>query len=416
MSVDQLINNFGGLTEEYAFYNGEVILHYEPRAHQYLLAKDGDLIPQEGVTSICHIIDKSHALVPWACKMMAAKLLAEGTIRLPDGQVIARQMSAQEFESLVLSSKDAHKEHLEDAGEVGHIAHAWIERYIKAILAYGEDSVQVQETLTRFPDDERATNCCLASLEWMRAHNVRWISTERKIYSRLYGYAGTMDGLCKVDSCTNHHCCKSAFKDRLTISDWKTSNYLYIEYLLQTSAYMQAYNEEERFIASCQQRRHYQVTDRWVIRLGKEEGEVQTWHAPAEDFVLDFNSFHTALTLKRNTEAITKRVKDREAATRNTIKAERRAIKETAELAEKKRKAEERARIKAEKEVALRIQCAKAENFKGTRYPKCNGGSDPCETCLAKYIAVQKAKYEPHTITRTDRLLAVTELDKLANL
>ena len=114
---------------------------------------------------------------------------------LPDGNRILRSMTWQEFENLVLASKTAHKDALEDAGDVGHIAHAWIERYIKAVLYYGAASMQVQELLARFPADDRATNCCLAALDWMRNHNVRWLGTERKVYSRKYGYAGTMDGL-----------------------------------------------------------------------------------------------------------------------------------------------------------------------------------------------------------------------------
>ena len=44
--------------------------------------------------------------------------------------------------------------------------------------------------------DDRAKSCVKAALTWMRSHNVKWLKTEEKIYSKEYDYAGTfMDGL-----------------------------------------------------------------------------------------------------------------------------------------------------------------------------------------------------------------------------
>ena len=75
--IDQFIDRFSGLSEEYKFYNGSVTLQYEPKSHTYFLTlPNGELEAQQGVTSVCHIIDKSKQLIPWGCKMMAAKLLA----------------------------------------------------------------------------------------------------------------------------------------------------------------------------------------------------------------------------------------------------------------------------------------------------------------------------------------------------
>src|SRR5208337_4646482 len=204
--VDQFIKKFSGLTEEYTFYDGSVVLRYDPKDHVYLLIKpDGTLERQEGVTNICHILDKSVVLIPWACKMMAQKLIA--SIQFTDGSA---ELNYDSFTKLVNLSKSAHKDKLEDAGEVGHSAHAWIEKYIKWVL-------NETHTLDLMPFDDRAQNACLAALNWMESHNVRWIGTERKVYSRKYKYAGTMDGLCLVDACENPNCCKYHFKNRLTI-------------------------------------------------------------------------------------------------------------------------------------------------------------------------------------------------------
>lgn len=365
MSVEQFIARYCGLTESYWFYNNTIELVYNPKAHLYHRVEGSNLIPLDGVTTVCHIIDKSEVLVPWACKMMALKLLVEAPIiTRTDGSRWLRVTSYEDFEALVLSAKTAHKDKLEDAGAVGHEAHAWIEEYIKVCIANGG----VREAPGKaFPVEERAANCCRAALGWMERHNVRWLCTERKIYSAAYEYAGTMDGLCELDSCNDPNCCPEPFKDRLAVADWKTSNYLYIEYLLQTAAYMQAYNEEQFYVHGLPGAE--MAEDRWVIRLGKDDGEFQAWHAPADTFQQDFDAFHLALQLKRSYAAVKERVKDQEEQLRKLEKAKQQAAKE----------------------AALKIKCPKADKFKGMRKPRCNGG-EPCETCLKKYEERQAQK------------------------
>lgn len=354
--VESFIQKFGGVTESYSFYNGEVELRYDPKDHVYLLVNPNGLEVQDGVTHICHIIDKSLVLIPWACKMMAQKMTAELEFwKVADSQTITIPQTT--LTDIIIRAKTAHKEKLEEAGAIGHIAHNWIEEYIKSILA--KDLKKVEEVLANMPADERARNACVAALDWMNSHNVRWISTERKVYSRRYKYAGTMDGLCMTDSCSDHNCCKKKFKNHLTICDWKTSNYLYIEFLLQTAAYKHAFEEETK----------EHVKDRWVVRLGKDDGVFEAWHLGPEDFAADWKAFKDALTLKRAMAVIDDRTQQ--------MKDERRQAKKA-----------EKAAAKA---VAATIKCAKADKYQGKRKPTCNGGNG-CKFCVNKYQEVQNEK------------------------
>lgn len=362
MSLDQFIDKFGGWTEEYKFYNGEVTLRYDPKAHVYLLVQGDDLVPQDGVTTICHIIDKSEALIPWGCKMMAAKLLANVLVStLPATQErVIPQMTYADFEKLVLEAKNAHKEKLEEAATVGSAAHAWIEKVINVILIGDLDGLAALKN--NLPADERAANCCRAAMKWMFKHNVVWCCTERKIYSRKWGYAGTMDGKAYVDSCDDPVCCPVFFRHRLSVIDWKSSNYLYQEYLYQTAAYQAADNEEFK----------EGIEDRWIIRLGKDDGEFEPWHAEGiENFDQDFDAFLTCLSLTRMVRSIKERLKEKS----DVIKAEMKA------------------RAKKEREEALKIKCKYADKYKGTRTPKCNDGN-PCQACIAKYAQVQQEREE----------------------
>lgn len=389
MDLDQFITKFGGMSEEYSFYGGEVKLRYYDNEHAYyFITPEGKEEKQDGVTQTCHIIDKSDALVPWSAKMMAQKLMLTIPGTKTAGAVI---MTEVELEDWVTKGKSAHKEKLEEAGKTGHIAHNWIEQYIKLIIA-GEIHLAAAMRVI-LPFDERAAHACGAAFTWMDRHNVRWLGTERKIYHRQYKYAGTMDGLCLCDSCDDQKCCPVPFKDRMTIADWKTSNYLYLEYLLQTAAYQAAYNDEVAYdnlqLVVCDPSFDKpKAVDRWVIRLGKDDGEFEAWHLQEHNFEEDFGGFLATLDLTRRVRALKQRLQDRKDDLRAAIKAEKLAQKEAKALVEAAEKASAKAE-KAQKRVeALAKECKSARNYKAKRYPACTTrDGKPCETCQTRWDA-----------------------------
>lgn len=343
----------------YKFYNGEEELRFDKDSWTYSrVMPDGSLVPQDGVTHVCHIIDKSHALMPWAVKKALAKcksiLLKRGYV-IPKGvdpeQGVTPSLFEGVLDEIIEKSKNADKEELDAAAEVGSIAHNWIEEYIHALLEDADD--RRLELLAKLPTDERAANACIAACEWMVRHNVRWIATERKIFSRTHNYAGTMDGMARVDSCDDPGCCAHEFKDRLTLVDWKTSNYLYIEYLFQTAAYQHAHQEETGEM----------VEDRWVIRLGKDDAEFDPWHVPGQElFQQDFAGYLACLTLHRIAEGIRERVAKVQAA----------------------RVAYRRLVAKAERDAANKLACPASKTYKGVRKKKgCNGLDEMCKACEA---------------------------------
>lgn len=339
----------------YSFYNGtETLLFDQSKWSYYRVLPDGSRERQDGVTNVCHIIDKSPALMPWAVKKALEKLkrlLILGEYVITDSNNDEPKLLFETLlDDIIALAKKADKEELEAAGETGHAAHEWIENYIKAIIEEKED--RRLELLSKFPSDLRAANAVTAALEWMHKHNVRWISTERKCFSRKHNYAGTADGLAIVDSCENKECCPETFKDRFTLVDWKTSNFLYIEYLLQTSAYQQAIQEESGQI----------IEDRWIIRLGKEDAEFDPWHVSGETlFNEDFQGFLNALNLYRSVHKIEDRIDE--------LKSQK----------------HDRAKEKLLAERA--IKCLESDKYVGKRKKKgCNGTETMCQTCEEKYL------------------------------
>ena len=372
-NTDAFIDKWGGYTESYWFYDHTVELRYDIKNHVYLLVTPDGLEVQDGTTKICHIVDRSYVLIPWATKMMAQKLQILTSPFVENGWLFQQKTS---FDAAVELSKTAHKDKLEEAGNIGHIAHGWIENYIKSCIA--NDKLLTEQILESMPDEPRAKNACVAAIDWMIKHNIRWVFTERKIYSRKYKYAGTMDGLCLADSCQDPNCCKKDFKNHIAIIDWKTSNYLYVEYLLQTAAYKQAYEEETK----------QRVKDRWVIRLGKEDAEFESWHLEPEDYPADWKAFKDALELSRSMAAVEARIK---------------SVKDVLRNVRKKEKADARL-------VSLKIKCRAADKYKGMRKPTCNNG-EGCEFCLKVYQEAQANK-----LKKLNDLLASKAKKKAAKL
>lgn len=282
--------------DTFLFYNGEVVLRFDHDKHLYLRAReDGVWEIQDGVTTVCNIIDHSVYLMPWAVKMMYLKLLRTVPRCSTDkGGSVVGPVNWEDFDKLLVEAKKAHKEHFEDAGDVGDAAHKWIEASIRNAMAFTNGVVEKMNEYA--PTDERAVNCGVAAHDWMTRHNVRWIRTERKVYSRAYRYAGTMDGLALVDSCDDPSCCGRMYHDELALIDWKSSNHLRAEYLYQTAAYQQA--EQEEFGSD--------IKARWILRLGKEDGKFEAWYET--NFDQDFDAFLACLFLYRAHKGIEKRM------------------------------------------------------------------------------------------------------------
>ena len=273
------------LGSELKFYDGEVTLRFSERDHAYYLCAGGDLELIDGVTQTCGILDKSMFLIPWAVKKSAEKLLRTMPYETDEltTEKYAKSISWTDFEKLVTDAKRAHKEILTDASDVGAETHSWIERSIKYAI---EHNGGVVETLhEERPSDKRAISCGTAALEWMLSHKVRWLKTESMVYSRKYKYAGTLDGLASVDGI-------------LSIVDWKSSNALRQEYVMQTAAYLEATEEEHNL----------NIPDRWILRLGKEDGKFEPWHLGSETTDDDFEAFRLCLTIKRLSAKIAARI------------------------------------------------------------------------------------------------------------
>lgn len=292
--------------EQLTFYNGEVTLFYDDRLHVYYTVEDGVRVVAAGVTDVVHMIDKSAALMQWAANQTSERIrsllkLDQG-ITLPD---ILKDHTAESLDMLIHEARLFHRSVAKDAASVGRAAHDWLEGYLKTRIAGHHYAAAL-------PADERAANCVMDAIRWMEKHKFHPIQSERRVYSRTYGYAGTLDWIALITGCGDPKCCPFVGEVR-AIGDFKSSNGLYDSYRAQLAAYQYAWEEEfpDELIAV-----------RVLLKLGKTDGKFDSQTLTHEGFESDFDGFLGTLQMyfwtwlleadRRNSRAYDKAVKKME--------------------------------------------------------------------------------------------------------
>ncbi len=197
-------------------YNGEVIVRFHEKSHMYYVSKDGGekFVRKGGVTGIISVLDKSKPLGIWQQGMTLDFLLDT----LAQGTIIDTEKAV---ESVI-----QHELFLKESQDIGHEIHAWCEFYIRHQLK--QKGYEKMPQIPDFPEAIRGVNSFMA---WIDEHNVKFLSTERVIYSMKHDYIGQMDFEAVIDG---KHC----------MGDFKSSNGLYPTVRLQTAAYAMADMEE----------------------------------------------------------------------------------------------------------------------------------------------------------------------------
>jgi hypothetical protein len=232
-------------------YEGKILVEFSAGSHRYKInGKTGT----PSVTAITGILNKP-ALVYWSANLARDFLLAK----------MARGEAITDNDIIEASRQHTIKKTAEATS--GSLVHDWIERYIKG---------QKPE----IPDDERVVNGVNAFMEWVEQNKIKFVDSEKIVYSKKHGYVGIMDFTCTM----------GAEKHKiLHAGDIKTSSGIYPEMAMQVSAYQMADEEESGRVYG----------DKVIVRCDKDGAGFEAKWFPAEQHKDDCNGFLGLLQAKK---------------------------------------------------------------------------------------------------------------------
>lgn len=208
--------------KSHELYNGQVNLQFDAGKHVYY--KDSQKVPN--VTTILSVINKP-ALINWASNMAVDTI--QGAIKAGE------TYDEVQLSALFASARKSHLAKKKEAGDVGSMVHQWIEQYVKG----QEPDMPVNQVLN---------SSASRFLEWQDKHRVTFQVSEQVVYSANHNFVGTLDLICFIDG-------------QRYVADIKTSSGIYPEYLLQTSAYRCAREEEHP---------EEEYAGQLIIRIGRD--------------------------------------------------------------------------------------------------------------------------------------------------
>ena len=240
--------------ESYTLYNGDVELKFNSDKHVYTV--DGVVV--ESATGVTGVINKP-ALMYWAVNQAIEFL--RNALRAGESY------DEIQLQRILDGAKVAHRMRKEEAGDIGTLVHEAVESYIKTGV----------ETKVVHP---KAKECFANFMKWVKDNNVKFISSERKVYSKLHRYAGTADFECVIDGKT-------------FVGDVKTSTGIYDEYWFQVSGYQQALEEETGKLYDGQV----------IVRVGKD-GSFEVQYRFNNDYLENVKAFNGALALFKRLQTL----------------------------------------------------------------------------------------------------------------
>ena len=228
---------------QYNLKNG-IVLYYDEPTHTYKVG--GKKVPSvTGITSRGLIKD---GLTNWKVQFPLGQAKREINQMLNDNI----QLDRLSLEKIFAEAEGATNKIMKEAGRIGTVVHGLVEDYLKG-----------KEIPTQ--NDKRVVNCWNLFLKWWENQEYEPIEIEKKLYSKKYNYAGTLDLVVKDK------------EGNLVLIDIKTSNQISFDYYLQLNAYWFAYEEETK----------QKISKALVVRLPKSDKKIDVQEIPLNKKILN---------------------------------------------------------------------------------------------------------------------------------
>jgi hypothetical protein len=199
--------------------------------------------------------------------------LADGT-RVPSVTTITSARKAGVEALLVWANRMGqegkdHREVRQQAADAGSMVHAMVENSI-----HGRDKWEGIPPLDE-KTNAQAEQGFSSFQDWSRVMHVQYLATETPMVSESFRYGGTPDALGTVDG-------------KLALLDWKSSNAVYGDYIIQLAAYKVLCEEDHRW---------QRIDQVYLLRFGKDHGDFHCHSYPDSVLEMGWEAFQHLLAL-----------------------------------------------------------------------------------------------------------------------
>ena len=223
-------------------------------------------VPYVSSTTVLKLREKE-ALHPWIAKQTAEQIRDFILVPIIDGLITPLQLSEMNLDDVMRQAKEASNKAKRQAADMGSLIHKVIEEYYKDNMNKG-----ILDNYTKTIPELTAP--ILAFMDWEKGFGVVPIESEHTVYHEIHGYAGTLDLDCHL-----HHLGET---DMLrVVVDFKSSNGIYDEHIMQLASYVFAAGEMNKV----------SMDGGMIVRLDKETGICEPHYYSKEELLLPFMAF-----------------------------------------------------------------------------------------------------------------------------
>lgn len=194
-------------TEKYRFNEAK---------HLHELLVDGQWKALTGCTTVLGVIAKP-ALIQWSANE-TVKWIRENAKNYSDLVEADKEYGTPwlVYDKQLDEAKLAHRKKKEKAGDWGTQVHAWAESFIKSKM----EGTQAPA----LPEDPIQAKAAAHFMKWAENNKVRFLVSEKGLYSEKYFIGGIVDIICEVDG-------------KVWMADIKTGSGIYPEHFAQMAGY-----------------------------------------------------------------------------------------------------------------------------------------------------------------------------------
>lgn len=261
---------------EAVLYDGRVVPRHTANQHFYEDVTDKELYAS--VTTKTSLLSREYY------KQLAADKAVD---YIQEHAYKFQSMTPEEISGVFSYAREAHVHDLNKAGMWGTHGHDMVDRYVRTWIEDKKRPLEIRGFATAETSNEGIC-AALSAMKFFDDYTLFPIVSEKKLISKKYKYAGTLDSLWVVgevyknregDRTCEHiwfekgkrkitcvHCGRTE-ELSIMLGDWKTSNQIFgmgtkgkFDYAMQVSAYAQALKELAKV----------HVQEHWIVRLDKQ--------------------------------------------------------------------------------------------------------------------------------------------------